>query len=125
MPPVTAKPMFPPYQQPIVGPNGLVDQHWQLFFSALQSNITTNVTNGVTNTGNLTLNQLIVGNGGSDVTSQAYDDGQIPIGSTADGTVSPATLTAGTGISVVNAAHGITIASTLGAISQSTPTNPA
>src|SRR5262249_50577600 len=42
-----------------------------------------------------------------------------------DGTVSPATITAGAGISVVNAAHAVTIAATNGAVSQSTPTNPA
>lgn len=66
----------------------------------------------VTNGNTLTANELIVGNGGVDLKAVAATDGQIPIGKTSDGTVTLGTITAGTGISVTNAAAAITIAAT-------------
>lgn len=70
-------------------------------------------TGTVTHTaGNLTLNELVLGNGGADIKTVAATDGQIPIGKTSDGTVTLATLTAGSGISITNAAAAITIAAT-------------
>ena len=55
---------------------------------------------------------LPVANGGTGQTS--YTDGQLLIGNTTGNTLTKATLTAGSGISVTNSAGGITIASTGG-----------
>lgn len=59
--------------------------------------------------GSLTLNQLVYGNGSADIKVVAATDGQIPIGKTSDGTAVLATLTAGTGGSVTNAANSVTV----------------
>ena len=61
------------------------------------------LTTGVTGT-------LPVANGGTGQTS--YTDGQLLIGNTTGNTLTKATLTAGTGITVTNASGSITIAST-------------
>jgi len=55
---------------------------------------------------------LPVANGGTGQTS--YTDGQLLIGNTTGNTLTKATLTAGSGITVTNSAGGITIASTGG-----------
>lgn len=53
---------------------------------------------------------LAVGNGGTGQTT--YTNGQLLIGNTTGGTLTKATLTAGTGISITNGAGAITIAAT-------------
>jgi len=55
---------------------------------------------------------LPVANGGTGQTS--YTDGQLLIGNTTGNTLTKATLTAGTGITVTNASGSITIAATGG-----------
>jgi hypothetical protein len=60
--------------------------------------------------GALALGQLVVGNASADLKVVAATDGQLPIGKTSDGSVALGTLTAGTGITVTNAAGAITIA---------------
>jgi hypothetical protein len=60
--------------------------------------------------GSLVLNQLVYGNSSADIKTVAAMDGQIPIGKTSDGTAALATLTAGAGISVTNAANAVTVA---------------
>lgn len=67
-------------------------------------------TGTVTHTGTLTANELLVGNGGADIKAVAATDGQIPIGKSADGSVTLATVTAGSGIAVTNGAASITLA---------------
>lgn len=69
----------------------------------------------VTHTGALTANQLVVGNGTDDIKVSAATNGQVPIGKTSDGSVTLATLSAGTGISITNGAASITIATSGGA----------
>lgn len=107
-------PMYPPQQHDVVGPDSQgtparkITRPWLAYLQSL----TTNVVNSVTHTGALVLNRLIVGNGGQDIRAEALTDGQIPIGATSDGTVIPATITAGANISVTNGAHSITIAAT-------------
>ena len=64
-----------------------------------------NLSNGVTNT-------LPVGNGGTGQTT--YTDGQLLIGNTTGNTLTKATLTAGSGISITNGSGSITIASSGG-----------
>ncbi len=64
--------------------------------------------------GNLTSGQLVYGNGTADLETTAATDGQIPIGKTSDGTAALATLTAGTNITISNAANAITINATPG-----------
>ncbi len=64
----------------------------------------------VTNTGTLTANELVVGNGSADIKVVAATNGQIPIGKTSDGSVTLATITAGAGVSVTNGAASVTIA---------------
>jgi hypothetical protein len=68
----------------------------------------------VTHTGALTANELIVGNGGADLKAVAATDGQIPIGKTADGSVTLATITAGANVTITNAGASITIGATGG-----------
>lgn len=77
-----------------------------------------NATGGgtVTHTGALTLNELILGNSGADIKAVAALDGQVPIGTTSDGSVTLATLTAGSGITITNGAGAITIATAGGLI---------
>ena len=69
----------------------------------------------LTNATSVPVNQatgtLAVANGGTGQTS--YTDGQILIGNTTGNTLNKTTITAGTGISVTNAAGSITIASTV------------
>ena len=60
--------------------------------------------------GALTANALVVGNGSADLQTVGATDGQIPIGKTSDGSVTLATITAGSGVTVTNSAAGITIA---------------
>jgi len=59
--------------------------------------------------GALTLGQLAYGNASADIKVVAATDGQIPIGKSSDGTAAFATLTAGTGGSVTNAANAVTV----------------
>lgn len=78
-----------------------------------------NATGGgtVTHTaGALALNELVLGNGGADIKTVAATDGQVPIGMTADGSVTLATLTAGSGITITNGPGAITIATAGGLI---------
>ena len=64
----------------------------------------------ITTSGTITLaGTLAVANGGTGQTS--YTDGQLLIGNTSGNTLTKATLTAGTGISITNAGGAITIAS--------------
>lgn len=76
----------------------------------------TDVVNAVDNLpSGATLNGVAIGavaNGGTGQTS--YTNGQLLIGNTTGNTLTKATLTAGTGISVTNGAGSITIASTAG-----------
>ena len=72
------------------------------------------VSKGGTGAGTLTSNSLLLGNGTSAFTALgAATNGQIPIGSTGSSPVL-ATLTAGSGITITNAAGAITIASSVG-----------
>jgi hypothetical protein len=75
-------------------------------FSITGSPITTSGTLAMTYSGTA----LPVANGGTGETS--YTDGQLLIGNTTGNTLTKATLTAGTGITVTNASGSITIAST-------------
>jgi len=75
-------------------------------FSITGSPITTSGTLAMTYSGTA----LPVANGGTGQTS--YTDGQLLIGNTTGNTLTKATLTAGTGITVTNASGSITIAST-------------
>lgn len=72
-------------------------------------------TGTVTHTGALTANQLVVGNGTDDIKVVAATNGQIPIGKTSDGSVTLASITAGTGISITPGAASLTIATSGGA----------
>ncbi|WP_374001483.1 beta strand repeat-containing protein [Bdellovibrio bacteriovorus] len=70
------------------------------------------VANGGTNSSTaLTNNKVMISSAGKIVESAALTDGQILIGSTA-GAPTPATLTAGTGISISNGANSINISAT-------------
>ena len=70
------------------------------------------VSNGGTGAGTFTAHSLILGEGTSAMTALgAATNGQIPIGSTGADPVL-ATLTAGTGVSITNAAGSVTIAAT-------------
>lgn len=71
-----------------------------------------NVTTSVT----LTNNNLVVGNGGTDIKVAAALDGQVPIGTTADGSVTLANLMAGSGITITNGPASISIATAGGLI---------
>jgi hypothetical protein len=71
------------------------------------------LTTGVTGT-------LPVANGGTGQTS--YTDGQLLIGNSTGNTLSKATLTAGTNITITNSAGGISIAASSGGGSAATPT---
>jgi hypothetical protein len=72
---------------------------------------TTGFTPNTATSGAVTLaGTLAVANGGTGQTS--YTDGQLLIGNTTGNTLTKATLTAGTGISVTNASGSITIAAT-------------
>jgi hypothetical protein len=99
------------YEHPIADlKTGKVTPTW---YDALNSvSDRTNSSGDVNAVGVLTLNRTLVGNGGTDIRAVALTDGQVMIGATSDGTVTPATLTAGTGITVTNGPHGITITST-------------
>lgn len=98
------------YEHRLVDGDGHITQPW---YDALQAlNARSNSSGDVSAVGDLTLNRLIVGNGGQDIRAEALNDGQIPIGATSDGTVQPATITAGANIAVTNGAHSITIAAT-------------
>ena len=67
----------------------------------------------ITTSGTLTLGgTLAVASGGTGQTT--YTDGQLLIGNSTGNTLTKATLTAGSGITVTNSAGGITIASTAG-----------
>jgi hypothetical protein len=77
-------------------------------FSITGSPITTSGTLAITYSGTA----LPVANGGTGQTS--YTDGQLLIGNTTGNTLTKATLTAGTGITVTNASGSITIAATGG-----------
>jgi len=67
----------------------------------------------VTTSGTITLaGTLAVANGGTGQTS--YTDGQLLIGNSTGNTLTKATLTAGSGITITNSAGGITITSTAG-----------
>lgn len=85
---------------------------WYVVSSAgnLKTSLTGAGSGTVTHTaGGLTLNQLVYGNGTADIKVVAATDGQIPIGKSSDGTAAFATLTAGTGGSVTNAANAVTV----------------
>lgn len=98
------------YEHRLVDGDGHITQPW---YDALQMlNARSNSSGDVNAVGDLTLNRLIVGNGGQDIRAESLNDGQIPIGATSDGTVTPATITAGLGMSVINGPHTITIATT-------------
>lgn len=70
--------------------------------------------------GTLDLNKLVVGNGTADAKVTNCTDGQVPIGSSSDSSVSCTTLTAGTNVTITNAGHSITIAASGGASGCST-----
>lgn len=78
------------------------------FLSVSGSPVTTSGTLAVSLSGTA----LPVANGGTGQTS--YTDGQLLIGNSTGNTLTKATLTAGSGISITNSAGGITIASTAG-----------
>lgn len=78
------------------------------FLSVTGSPITTSGTLAVSLSGTA----LPVANGGTGQTS--YTDGQLLIGNSTGNTLTKATLTAGSGISITNSAGGITITSTAG-----------
>jgi hypothetical protein len=78
------------------------------FLSVTGSPITTSGTLAISLSGTA----LPVANGGTGQTT--YTDGQLLIGNTTGNTLTKATLTAGSGISITNGAGGITIASTAG-----------
>lgn len=78
------------------------------FLSVSGSPITTSGTLAVSLSGTA----LPVANGGTGQTS--YTDGQLLIGNSTGNTLTKATLTAGSGISITNSAGGITITSTAG-----------
>ncbi len=59
---------YPPYPQPIAEKQDLrVTREWLLFFQALSNAVNVIGSGEVTHTGNLTLNQVILGNGGADI----------------------------------------------------------
>ena len=106
---------IPNYTAPVLTPSRRFTEAWWMFFQALSTNLTAAFVALVTHTaGALALNHLVVGNGGDDLRTITLTDGQIPIGATSDGTVQAATITAGSGISVTNGPHSITIAATGG-----------
>jgi hypothetical protein len=78
------------------------------FLSVTGSPVTTSGTLAVSLSGTA----LPVANGGTGQTS--YTDGQLLIGNSTGNTLTKATLTAGSGISITNSAGGITITSTAG-----------
>ena len=78
------------------------------FLSVTGSPITTSGTLAISLSGTA----LPVANGGTGQTS--YTDGQLLIGNSTGNTLTKATLTAGSGITITNSAGGITIASTAG-----------
>ena len=78
------------------------------FLSVTGSPVTTSGTLAISLSGTA----LPVANGGTGQTT--YTDGQLLIGNTTGNTLTKATLTAGSGITVTNSAGGITIASTAG-----------
>jgi hypothetical protein len=88
------------------------------FLSVAGSPITTSGTLAITLSGTA----LPVVNGGTGQTT--YTDGQLLIGNTTGNTLTKATLTAGTGISVTNAAGSITIASSVTPVTSVTGTSP-
>lgn len=73
-------------------------------------------TGTVTHTGNLTANNLVVGNGTADIKIAAATDGQIPIGKSSDGSVTLASLTAGANITITPGPASVTIAATTGGV---------
>ena len=78
------------------------------------------IINGGTNTSTaLNNNRIMVSSGGSIVEALALTNGQLLIGSTGAASVA-ATLIAGTGIAITNAAGSITIASSISVINQAT-----
>lgn len=78
------------------------------------------VNNGGTNSSNsLNNNRIMVSTGGSIREASSLSNGQLLIGSAGAGPVA-ATLTAGTGIAITNAAGSITIASSISVINQAT-----
>ena len=85
-------------------------------FSVSGSPITTSGTLALTYSGTA----LPVANGGTGQTS--YTDGQLLIGNSTGNTLTKATLTAGTNVTITNAAGAITIAASGGGASAATPT---
>ena len=85
-------------------------------FSVSGSPITTSGTLAMTYSGTA----LPVANGGTGQTS--YTDGQLLIGNSTGNTLTKATLTAGTNVTITNAAGAITIAASGGGASAATPT---
>lgn len=76
---------------------------------------TTGFTPSTGTTGSVTLaGTLAVANGGTGQTT--YTDGQLLIGNTTGNTLTKATLTAGTGISITNGSGSITVTSTVSAV---------
>ena len=81
-----------------------------------------NVANGGTGTAALNANEVLLGNGSNQIaTAGALADGELLIGSTGTNPAT-ATLTAGSGISITNAAGSITIANTGGSMTSWTLT---
>jgi hypothetical protein len=85
-------------------------------FSVSGSPITTSGTLALTYSGTA----LPIANGGTGQTS--YTDGQLLIGNSTGNTLTKATLTAGTNVTITNAAGAITIAASGGGVSAATPT---
>lgn len=111
------------YEHRLVDGDGHITQPW---YDALQAlNARSNSSGDVSAVGDLTLNRLIVGNGGQDIRAEALNDGQIPIGATSDGTVTPATITGVAPVVVTNGPHTISIsAPTAGSVTSVALTMP-
>ena len=111
----------PPIPQDKIGENFV----WRDWFQRLsdkvfgtmgtQDSSNVSITGGTIDVSSLTTNNLYIPTG---------TDGQVLIGSTSSHGFTPATLTAGTNISVTNAPGSITISSTSGGVTSVTATSP-
>lgn len=88
--------------------------------AAIQAGDVPTLNQNTTGTASNVTGTVAVANGGTGQTS--YTDGQLLIGNSTGNTLSKATLTAGTNITITNAAGAITIAASGGGASAATPT---